>query len=637
MTKVKKSAKKNIIPPKPHHPSREKLFHCIFLFLLSVVIYINTLHYGFVLDDSLFVTGNAFTLKGTDGLKDIWTHDAFVGAHGREFDLEGGRYRPLSISLFALSVEFFGMNPLPMHILNILFYGITAILMYLFLCKLISSKNLFIPLVATSLFVVHPIHTEVVANIKSLDEILSMVFLLLSLILILGDGLMYSIAAAFCFLLSLLSKESSVTALGFIPFMLFFFRKIKGKGIFIKMVPFILITVFYLILRTSVTGAFTARVAKNVMDSPYLFAGFWEKYATIVMVCGKYLLMQICPWPLSYDYSYNAIPLTSWKDIRAIVSLLSFIVIGIICIRIFFRALRKKTSGSQHILSFGILVFLLALSIVSNLFFNIGAPMGERFSYLPSLGSVITVSGILAMLFKEKQEVPLAYKPVWVIPVLLIIITGAYVTMHRNRAWESNFKLFETDIKTVPNSARARMFYGIELLNLFYKNNNPETLDSAITELEQSCRINPKFYHAYYNLGLAWMAKHDYKSALKSLETVLKIEPRHINGNYYYGLTLAKGFGQYEKGIEYMKNSISKGFKGEDAYENIGLCYGMLGKYQEALDALLKEFADYPNDAALNLNIGVTYDKLQQPEKAKYYYDRATELNPELLKKAGNP
>jgi chromate transport protein ChrA len=81
--------------------------------------------------------------------------------------------------------------------------------------------------IAALLFAVHPIHTEVVSNIKSLDEIFCFMFAFLSLNVFVGYmktgkawQLLVGMLAMF---LSFLSKETVVTFLGIIPLVFFFY------------------------------------------------------------------------------------------------------------------------------------------------------------------------------------------------------------------------------------------------------------------------------------------------------------------------------------------------------------------------------------------------------------------------------
>ena len=63
------------------------------IFLVTVVfaLYGNTLTHDYALDDHIVITGNNFTKKGFAGIKDIMTHDAFVGAYREALELSGGR------------------------------------------------------------------------------------------------------------------------------------------------------------------------------------------------------------------------------------------------------------------------------------------------------------------------------------------------------------------------------------------------------------------------------------------------------------------------------------------------------------------------------------------------------------------
>ena len=87
---------------------------------------------------------------------------------------------------------------------------------------------------AAVLFVAHPIHTEVVANIKSRDEISSMFFLLLSLLFIhnylSSNKILMLIVALGCFFLALLSKESAIVYVALAPLFIYFFTETSLKN-----------------------------------------------------------------------------------------------------------------------------------------------------------------------------------------------------------------------------------------------------------------------------------------------------------------------------------------------------------------------------------------------------------------------
>ena len=169
----------------------------IFLFVFAVVLYANTLNHEFAFDDSVVITGNKYTRQGFEGIKTLATKDLFYGIYGNSLDLEGGRWRPFTLVMFAIEYRFFGDNASPYHFINVLLYGITAIVLFMTLMQMFASplvplssgrgdkrgeaSGVLLAFITTLLFIAHPIHTEVVANIKSRDEIISFLFLCLSL------------------------------------------------------------------------------------------------------------------------------------------------------------------------------------------------------------------------------------------------------------------------------------------------------------------------------------------------------------------------------------------------------------------------------------------------------------------------
>ena len=72
------------------------------LFAFAFLLYANTLWHGFVLDDGLVITENAYTQAGFKGIWDILSHDSFYGFFqqaGMDTLVAGGRYRPMSLIL----------------------------------------------------------------------------------------------------------------------------------------------------------------------------------------------------------------------------------------------------------------------------------------------------------------------------------------------------------------------------------------------------------------------------------------------------------------------------------------------------------------------------------------------------------
>src|SRR5262245_18156818 len=151
---------------------------------LAFVLYGNTVGHRYALDDTVVLTRNAYVKAGLAGLPDIFTHDALAGTEILSHTglTEGGRYRPLSMAMFAVEYQLFGLSPGPSHLINVLLFGLTGAALFALFRRLplerASGPWPWLATAATLLFLAHPIHTEVVANIKGRDELLA---LLLSL------------------------------------------------------------------------------------------------------------------------------------------------------------------------------------------------------------------------------------------------------------------------------------------------------------------------------------------------------------------------------------------------------------------------------------------------------------------------
>ena len=153
--------------------SYQKYLPHLLIFVFAFLLYGNTLTHDYTLDDLIVIKDNSFTKKGFSGIKEIFSYDSFTGFFGTEKKLvAGGRYRPLSIATFAVEYAVMGgLNPFLSHLINVLLYALTGSIILILLNRLFKSPTgkpwyLSLAFIATVLFMAHPIHTEVVANIK---------------------------------------------------------------------------------------------------------------------------------------------------------------------------------------------------------------------------------------------------------------------------------------------------------------------------------------------------------------------------------------------------------------------------------------------------------------------------------------
>ena len=186
------------------------------LALFAFVLYANTINHGYVLDDNLAMANNPKVAKGISGIFEIFSQPY------RENCFGGCLYRPLTLTTFALEWTVAPKKPLIGHWMNVLWYAATALLLFHTLRRLFANRSTWISIVATALFIAHPVHTEVVANIKSRDEILSAFFVILTLYWFVRwyqrPAVKYVVFTAVSYLAALLSKEGAITMIAVFPF-----------------------------------------------------------------------------------------------------------------------------------------------------------------------------------------------------------------------------------------------------------------------------------------------------------------------------------------------------------------------------------------------------------------------------------
>ncbi len=598
----------------------------ILLVITGMVFYANSIFNKYVLDDDIAIVKNTYVQMGFAGIPKILTHDSYASYYAT-MDVDpskkfsGGRFRPLSEIIFAMGQQLLGnsvLMPYFLHLVNIFAYIACIIAIFYFLENFLFKKIFYgsdIAFLSTVLFAIHPLHTEVVANIKSLDEILSLLFIILTFIYSLkylsqselqgqNRGIRYLIKGTGSFLLALLSKEYAITLVLFIPF-LFYLLKDKNLVSSIRAsIPYYGIVVVYLLLRYSAVG-FHYRVQSSsfLIDNPYLYATHTQKVATEWFVLGKYLGLLVFPYPLSYDYSYNQIPYRVFSDASVLLSILLYLWIFIWGIRLFLK---------KNVLSFAVFFFLLNILMISNFLLDIGATMGERLVFHSSLGFAIIVSYYF---FKIVSKIPVRVGKSIVGGFMVVVCTVCFIeTIARNAQWRDAGTLYIHDIYSAPNSfvVNSNAGWSYSELSQGKENTFDQTnayLDSAHKYCQEALNLNGKCTNAYLTLGIVCLQQGQFDSAKFCLDMVERLHPHYISlesnykllSRFYFsrGLELGKN-GKLHECIVYMKKALLTDSINPDIWYNMGVAYSLIKQYDSAKFAWVKALQYKPDsiDAA---------------------------------------
>ena len=269
----------------------------------ACVLYSPSWWYGFVGDDPSVVSQNGWTIEGVSALPRILTHSLYFGAVHRASDL----YRPVAGLYFLLVRLLGGIAPAPFHVASTVLYGLDCGLLFVLFARL-RRASLAIPLASVALFVAHPIHTEVVNNIKSADELLCLLFLSLAALGWLSTPTqargLGSCQPCCVWLRRRLKGDGRTMALALCT-LLYFFRDRSARESLSQAWPFIGIAAAFVSLRAAVLRQ-PAEALITIQNNALVAApNLGVRLASAFGYMAKYAQMAVWPMPLSCDYTFD--------------------------------------------------------------------------------------------------------------------------------------------------------------------------------------------------------------------------------------------------------------------------------------------------------------------------------------------
>jgi tetratricopeptide (TPR) repeat protein len=479
------------------------------------------------------------------------------------------------------------------HLVNVLLFMLCCVCLYLFFAKQFMPDRPDLAFLAALLFSIHPVLSESVANVKGREDLLSLLFIILSLHYALRYTKIQKWTSLFismlCALLALLSKEYAMALLVLLPLTLYmrnveFRRKslLLSAAIFLILLtmmtlanlgilppgtsPLLIYVVATLAFAVScisirrllnsssailMAGVFQvfliysalrlnavvleAKVPETeILNNPFLLADGAEKFATKFYVLLHYLKLVFYPHPLISDYSYDTIPIQGLLSPWFLLSLLihaGLLVLGI-------AGLRKK-----QLWGYGILVYLLFILMGSNLIFDTHIIMLESYLFHAMFGACLTIAWVLlsavnAVRGQEVKSQRLVLYPV----LLLLIVFGGIKAWERSADWKNDVTLFLKDVENAPNSVLVLGNAGARWVDLA----DTREITGTIMEGQENIPFND------YN-GLLRIEEEEWKKAgyagareaalyrgIGYLRHAVDLHPRYVNGYLNLGLAYYK-------------------------------------------------------------------------------------------------
>lgn len=121
-----------------------------------------------------------------------------------------------------------------------------------------------------------------------------------------------------------------------------------------------------------------------------------------------------------------------------------------------------------------------------------------------------------------------------------------------------------------------------------------QRLPEAMQAYRRATQLDPAFFDAYYNLGLAATSANNLPAALAAYELALALRPDSLDSRYNFALVLRQS-----------------------------------NYWLDSANELEKVLASYPNEGRAHLALGNLYaQQMRQPDKARNHYLRVLEIDP---------
>jgi tetratricopeptide (TPR) repeat protein len=427
------------------------------------------------------------------------------------------------------------------HFVNVCLHFCNGVLVFLAMRKVLSwaavEKRLgeIMAIFAAGLFLVHPLQTESVTYVASRSETLSVFFVLATFVVFLyreGTTLTVGRTAAVLALFGAAVLTKEHTAV--LPVLLLLTDYYWNPGFSLAGIRRNWRLYIPLVAAGALGIAFVAKVLSSATTAGFAVKEFtWYQYfLTECRVIWDYLWMFLLPIGQNLDAEFSIS--RSITDHGAIVAIL-----GLLALSIAAWVYRRR----YPLASYGWLVFLILIAPTSS-FVPIKDPFAERRLYLPFIGLLFITVELLRRWKASRNALITA--------LAVVLLMEAAATYERNQLWASPIDIWTDTVAKSPNKIRPRF----QLAKVYFDTGHyPE----AIEQFQKAAQLGPPSFDLLLDWGLAYGYLGKPAEAIAKLREAAAIE------------------------------------KNAHVYSQIGMEYGQMGQYPQALDALATSIQLDPN------------------------------------------
>ena len=562
---------------------RLKIVISVVLCILTAAVYLRTAWYPFSgNDDPEYVAQNIHVLSGISPDSIQWAFSSFYAAN----------WHPLTWLSLMLDAQLFGSNPMGYHIVNVAFHiANTALLFFLFT---FMTGAVWRSALVAALFALHPQHVESVVWITERKDVLSTLFLLVTLYLyaayVKNSGRrMYFLSLA-AFACGLMAKPMLVTVpvilmlLDYWPLgrlelqafssLLHGIKALLNKRRFMEKLPF-----FALSAVMSIVTVYAQRqTVATITDVPLLM-----RIANALWSTLQYAAKMIVPINLAAYYPF--VPVPFWEAFCAALLLVTGLYLAV-----------RKVHRFPY-LAVGLFWFLVTLLPVIGLIQVGGQAMADRYSYIPHIGLFIMASwgaADLATIFSRMRGGITAVAGSAM--AVYTVITCVQVSY-----WKDDITLYSHSLAVTHDNAFAHNMLGIA-------HSNGGNGELALKEYMLSLRLNPDDPGVHRNLGLVLDKQLGMSAeAVKHFEIADRLEPNNQLVHYHMAKALLN-MGRINDAVAEYTKALK--ITPDDPYfhNDLGMALLMLNKNDEAVMHISEALRLMPSfgQAAANLQFALS-------------------------------
>jgi Flp pilus assembly protein TadD len=472
-----------------------------------------------------------------------------------------------------------------------------------------------------SLFALHPLNVESVAWAVERKNVLSSLFLMLTLWTyaryVERSTLGRYLLVLLVFTLGLMSKPTLVT-LPFILLLLDYWplnrlqpvrsgghleqpstsfmqsggRKSLALRLVLEKVPFFILAATSILLTVLSSQHLQALVATTSVPLSLRIGNGLISYVGYI---GKMM------WPSNLAVFYPPPETISWWQVAAAILFLMIVSL-----------LVTRTLKTRPYLAVGWLWYLVTLvPSIGLIQAGLWPAMADRFAYVPLIGLFVMVAwGVPELLAKYRyQRIVLAAS------ATILLASFTVVTMLQVRHWQNSFTLFQQTVKVTANNYVAHDSLGNALAQ-------KGMLEKAIAHYQEALKINPNLVNTHNNLGVALLKRGEINRAIAQYYQALRLKSDSAETHNNLGVALFN-LGQLDKAIGHYLTAIKLDPNFGKAHNNLGNALARKGKLDEAISQYSRALelkTDYPE---AHNNLGVALAQQGKMDEAIVQFDQA--------------